>query len=635
MANELRRKFRRYLKDSGYKNQKEFAWALNVAESTLSKWVNGHQPWPPEELDRTIELLELNESQERGFRALVARSSPPRFPKDLGGTIGLPEAAGIQKEISHSITTPVARLGLLLGVVLSVVVGIAITGLIRGGMSLRPSPAPGLIGEGGVCGESNRVEASAPELWRSQGVIPFNQDNTDRGILNDYVRAVTIDRRGVWIGYFATDQNPANGLGQYDGSDWADCDHSGATKGNVNAVAVDHADRVWVATEKDGVAMFDGKAWHRFTTRDGLPSDWTYGLTVDDDNNVWVATWEGVAKFDENGWSVPYTARNGTIFDDRVHAIAFDSAGNIWVGHIDQGVSQFRSQDGTWVHHTSEKGEIGGDKIRAIGLQKAGADSPEAVWFATETGLSKFEQGKWTVYRTEDGLPSNNIQAVAFDKYNRIWAATRADDSGTGGVAYLDGSNWVRYNTLSTMSLAFGPSCQDCPIDDEQVWAGTAGWGLTYSRIPYPDEAIEVSKVCFQLVRSEHPEPICPPLIEVKHPHVITVTYPIALAPGEKLRFEVTVVPVAGYQLREDRGDFLSYAGENDVNRFNAWPLIPVKGIVNPGQPFIFTDYNNPLVAPQLSGGELEKTFTSTWRVWVHTRYAGPAIRIRFIVRTS
>jgi hypothetical protein len=51
------------------------------------------------------------------------------------------------------------------------------------------------------------------------------------------------------------------------------------------------------------------------------------------------------------------------------------------------------------------------------------------------------------------------------------------------------------------------------------------------------------------------------------------------------------------------------------------------------GQPFTFTDPDNPLVAPQPAGGERETTFTSRWRVWMDTRYAGPAIYLNFTVR--
>src|SRR4051812_12309440 len=105
---------------------------------------------------------------------------------------------------------------------------------------------------------------------------------------------------------------------------WSDCSQLGNTRDeNINAVAVDPSGRLWVATEQAGVAMLDEAGWHRFTTRDGLPSLKTYGIVFDARRDVWVATWGGVARFDGKMWTVPYTAENQTLFNDHVHALAF------------------------------------------------------------------------------------------------------------------------------------------------------------------------------------------------------------------------------------------------------------------------------------------------------------------------
>jgi DNA-binding CsgD family transcriptional regulator/streptogramin lyase len=493
-------------------------------------------------------------------------------------------------------------------------------------VAITPSSAAIDLASAGVCGEIPPAQdGPTPSLVREQGVIVFTVKNTKGGLINDKVRSLAIDSRGLWIGYFSIDQNPFNGVGHYDGSKWFYCDHAGATSGDVNVVAVDHAGRIWVAREEDGVAMLDGAGWHGFNTRDGLPSDWTYGITIDEDNNVWVATWEGVAKFDGDLWSTPYGVPNDTLFNDRVHAIAFDSSNNIWVGHISHGVSQYQGADGTWIHHTSESSGLGGDQIRAIAIREADEDSAESAWFATaDGGLSRFEEGEWTVYTVDDGLPSDDVKAVAFDKYGRVWATT------AGGVAYFDDHEWTIYHTIDTSSIAFGPSCQDCPFDDDAIWTGTAGWGLTYSRLPYPDNAIDIRQVCFVSAERER---VCPPLPEIEGARVISITYPRSLAPGEKLRFEIVVAPRSPHQLRQDCGDFLSNLGGDDADLFGVWPLIPVEGRVEAGQPFTFTDPDNPLVAPQPTDGERETTFTSRWRVWMHTRYAGPAINLNFTVR--
>jgi hypothetical protein len=496
----------------------------------------------------------------------------------------------------------------------------------------RPSPTPTNTPpnatptptDSSVCGETAQVEpAGASWFMRDQGVSAFTESNTKGGILNNYVRALTIDDRGLWFGYFATDQNASGGLGHYDKSHWFDCDHAGATVGDVNAVATDHMGRIWVATAKDGVAMFDGQQWHRFSALGDLPSDWTYGITIDEDNNVWVATWEGVAKFDGNSWSVPYNASNDTLFNNHVHVIAFDSLHNIWVGHVENGISLYQAETGEWSHYTAETSGLGGNRVREIVVRPADASSAESVWFATaDGGVSRFEQGEWTVYTVDDGLPDNYVKAIALDKYDRVWVTS------LGGVAYLQDQEWVVYDTLDTASIAFGPSCQDCPYDDEHVWTGTVEYGLTHSRLPYPQVAVDITKVCFV---SADRERVCPDITALEGTQAISVTYPRPLAPDEKLRLEVVASPRPPYQFREDRGDFLSNLGDAE-NLFGTWPRIPVRGTIEPGQPFTFTDYDNPITAPALADGEQEGAFTVRWRVWMHTRYAGPVIHMNFSV---
>lgn len=485
-----------------------------------------------------------------------------------------------------------------------------------------------------VCGETEQIplESNPNRFIRNQGVSNFNVDNTS-GVLNNTIRALAIDRTGLWIGYFGSDKNPTNGVGHYDKKSFANCDFSKIIGSqNINALAISKSGKIWVGTEKNGLLSFDGKEWHLYTTRDGLPSNEIYRLTIDAQDNVWVGTWEGVAKFDGTNWSVPYQVQNNTIFNNHISAIAFDSEQNIWIGHMRDGVSEYRQSDSKWISYTvSTENGLAGDELRSIIVRPQSAKQPESVWFGTEGGgISRFEQGAWTVYRVEDGLPSNEVSDLTLDRYNRIWAATAK------GVAYFDDKVWKIYDTLDTTTIAIGSSCGDtpCPFDDDHVWTSTPAMGLTHSRIPLPDAVLKVKSICF--VTSSR-EPICPALSfdTSSTTPIVTAVYPVSLKSDETLRFEITVSPEGIYDLREDRGDFMSNADGNDLNLFGAWPRISVKGIVDTGQPYIFTDYDNPFVAPKLSDGLQEEQFVSTWRMWRFTRYVGPYIRLMFTVKNN
>lgn len=175
----------------------------------------------------------------------------------------------------------------------------------------------------------------------------------------------------------------------------------------------------------------------------------------------------------------------------------------------------------------------------------------------------------------------------------------------------------VHCDTLGTISLALGPTCPagDCPFDDDHVWTGLAAQGLTHSRLPLPGHVLELREVCFY---SPTRQQICPPIdqLDVK---TIKVEYPDAPKSGETLRFAVTAAQATPYQLREDRSDFLSSTDASDDALYGAWSVIPVKGIVESGQVFTFTDYDNPFVVPAPPAGRATATFTSTWR-WANSR---------------
>lgn len=493
----------------------------------------------------------------------------------------------------------------------------------------NPTFTPTSVNTASACGETKLTPVVlSGKLLRHQGVSDFTIENTP-GILSNTVRRVVIDRTGLWIGYFGME---TNGVQHFDKVNLADCDFSTTIPAqNINAMAVAKSGKVWVGTEKNGILSWDGKEWRHYIVRDGLPSNEIFGLTIDDQDNLWAGTWEGVAKFDGTSWSVPYQVQNDTIFNNHVGAIAFDSEKNIWIGHLGDGVSEYRQRDSTWIYYTTQDG-LAGNEMRTIVVRPKSGQQPESIWFASvDGGISRFEQGIWTVYRVKDGLPSNNVNDLALDRYNRVWAATDK------GVSYFDDKIWKLYDSLATSTIAIGSSCPantPCPFDDDQVLTGTPGMGFTHSRLPLPDIVIKVTKICFVTAQRER---ICPSLDTsfdtTLSESIVTATFPKPLEPGEILRFEITVSPQETYQLRENRGDFISNTDDNDFNLFGAWQSIGVKGTVEAGQPYIFTDYDNPFTMPKLPDGVQEKQFVSTWRVWMHTRYVGPFIRLVFTVK--
>jgi len=151
------------------------------------------------------------------------------------------------------------------------------------------------------------------------------------------------------------------------------------------------------------------------------------------------------------------------------------------------------------------------------------------------------------------------------------------------------------------MSIAFAPTCSQCPYDDLHVWFGTLNQGLAHSRIPATSQVVQ--------------------LVDVEYPKIV--------APGQLFNPKVTVRVLPGYDLREQR-DALFYTGSDDANLFNVHSVIEVSGVVDAGDTYTFFDYENPFLAPPEAG-----SYTSTWRVWQDRRYVGEEIVIEFTVSPS
>jgi hypothetical protein len=465
-----------------------------------------------------------------------------------------------------------------------------------------------------VTGECMIVAPSTSiEPLRAQGITQFTPINTNGGVLSGRTRTLAVDKDGVFAGYFANGDFPG-GVGLFDRQNWRNCGMPGeGNLLNVNALAVDHEGNLWAASENNGILKFDGKVWRNFGFSDGLPTLNTYGVTVDPAGSIWAATYEGIAKFDGHAWSEVYSVENHTLVNNHVHAVAFDGQGNIWVGYIDKGLSILRKSTGEWEHFNKTligQSKISGDGIRAIVIQPRLVNSSEIAWVATsDGGLMAYQNSSWRFYRVADGLPSDEVLAVAIDHYSRPWVATGK------GVAYLFNGKWETYHMIPALSVAFGPACsQPCPYDEEHVWTGLSDGGLTHSRVPFNEPTIDYVGVHF--FRSTGEEVPSPPVFK----------------PGEKFRLEVDVRPRVGYELRQDRGDAL-WSLDVDSARFGAYPQIAVKGTIEPGQTYPFTDYDNLFTVPDLPSGLNENVFSVHYRTWMWTRATGPVITIQFTVR--
>lgn len=202
---------------------------------------------------------------------------------------------------------------------------------------------------------------------------------------------------------------------------WTTAD--GLPVNDINAVHVGTTGFVWLATF-DGLVRFDG---HRFvvfnsSSNPELPSNRLITLMQADDGLLWLTTEQmTLASFDGARFRIWGTADG--LPDAHVTVAPLRLDGGLWVGTL-RGAAM-RSGDG----------------FRGIGAQNAGAIGailPLAggrCWIGTEDGLFEFRDGRLiNRYRASDGLPAAPVLALGTDRRNRLWIGTRE-----GVVRLVDG----------------------------------------------------------------------------------------------------------------------------------------------------------------------------------------------------
>ncbi len=229
-------------------------------------------------------------------------------------------------------------------------------------------------------------------------------------------------------------------------------------------VTVDQNNHIWVGTDA-GVAMYDGSAWTTYTTSDGLPSDIITCLAVDKNNNIWIGTdGDGVAKFNGTTWTV-YNYADGLV-DNGIHAIACAPDSSLWFGSWGAGVSRLKGS--TWTTFNDGNGFIT-DGFSMASVYDITCDAASNIWLGTDLGLVKYNSTSFTAF-DQSGLPdlrSNYITAVAVDAANNKWLGVLAK-----GMAKLNASNaWVA-NYDTTQGLANNGVSDICVTNDAFLWTG-------------------------------------------------------------------------------------------------------------------------------------------------------------------
>lgn len=234
---------------------------------------------------------------------------------------------------------------------------------------------------------------------------------------------------------------------------------------NVLAVARGAGGRIWGATET-GLLLVKKGTEHRYTTRDGLPSNLVNAVLEDRAGRVWIGTSLGLASLENGRVVVAAWARE--LKGRWIRCLLEDRDGNLWVGTRGNGAFRLR---GDHLEHLSVADGLPNDIVRQILEDRDGA-----LWFVTGGGLARLMEGPVTSWTAREGLPAPFIWSVH-------------EEPGGDLILGTSGGGLVRLGPTGAVSSRFahpdltGVEIRSLLSDRHRgLWVGTGGRGLVRVR---------------------------------------------------------------------------------------------------------------------------------------------------------
>jgi signal transduction histidine kinase/CheY-like chemotaxis protein/streptogramin lyase len=242
-------------------------------------------------------------------------------------------------------------------------------------------------------------------------------------------------RKNFWVG---TD---GGGLNRYDRSTGSfthfthnDKDPSSIGGDFVLSIAEDSAGNIWVGTWGSGISILNVESKkfrhlkHSISDESSLGSNNAYALYRDKSNTMWVGTYYGgLNKYQAStGSFVRFKhdeSNTKSISSNRINSIFEDSRGQLWVSTDGSGLDKMDRAKGSFTHfvHNENSNSISNNNV-----SKIVEDENRNLWIGTMSGLNYFDtrSGKFTMYKTAQGLPNDAVFGIVLDSDKKLWLST-------------------------------------------------------------------------------------------------------------------------------------------------------------------------------------------------------------------
>lgn len=252
---------------------------------------------------------------------------------------------------------------------------------------------------------------------------------------------------------------------------------------NVHALCIDDNNELWIGTYTDGVLVMNlgtGNLRHYKQTNDpnSLDNMSSYAIFLDSHKQLWVATMEGLNRFDREHNRFDRIGKTGAIIID----IDEDKKGNLWLCTQGEGLWQYDRKSGklrNFRYNSDDKASLPDNQVNCAFIDEGGQ-----LWIGTFSGLCTYDTSHDSFRRIGLDVPSQDIQSIIEDR-GALWLSTER-----GIVKYVPGEN-VQLFTLhdGLVSEQFQPNSGLKTGDGRIFFGSTSGFNAFY---PYQIKANHV-----------------------------------------------------------------------------------------------------------------------------------------------
>lgn len=261
--------------------------------------------------------------------------------------------------------------------------------------------------------------------------------------------------------------------------------HKKALDNRINAVYTDAAGRVWLATSRNGLCLYNSQTtgFETFENDPLQPQSIAANLVTaihpGSDGALWLGSeGYGVAYFypDRNIFHalLPSLKQTPTLPDNWCRAAAEDASGRWWLGTAN-GAALYNPQTNTY--EVFQNTDAQPKKLWYNSVRSLLCASDGTVWIGTANGLNRYHPGtkKMDFFGKQDGLPLSFFWSLVEDEKGLVWIGCR------DGIYYYDGV-LKKFNDCSSHT-ALKPWCRTrvrtlFQDSRKRLWFGFDGAGL-------------------------------------------------------------------------------------------------------------------------------------------------------------